>query len=241
MLDRLLAGDEGRAEVLEEEDRYKAVGINGVPSFFLNGQTTFSSAVAAPLLADAIQLLLVALLLADGDHAADQIQIGRPRPHNLRSACSCMSSEDDHRVHPRANWPFSDPPEQLTDLVGPKVDGLPDFLGIVPGCDAALGLVPGPESGPMPHGGISGPPALARPIPAPCPRRRRRGWRECVGGASVVLARAWMTPPAGPPTRASFASCAPPAIFPTFETAFSIEYSENSRCYAKRADAGRGI
>jgi predicted DsbA family dithiol-disulfide isomerase len=54
----LLAGEEGRAEVLEEEDLSKALGVNGVPSLFLNGQPTFSGAVAAPLLADAIRRAL---------------------------------------------------------------------------------------------------------------------------------------------------------------------------------------
>jgi predicted DsbA family dithiol-disulfide isomerase len=36
----------------------KALGINGVPTFFLNGQPTFSGAVAAPLLADTIRRAL---------------------------------------------------------------------------------------------------------------------------------------------------------------------------------------
>jgi predicted DsbA family dithiol-disulfide isomerase len=57
-VERLLAGDEGRGEVLEEEDLFKALGISGVPSFFLNGQPTFSGAVAAPILADAIRRAL---------------------------------------------------------------------------------------------------------------------------------------------------------------------------------------
>jgi hypothetical protein len=52
--ERLLAGDEGRAEVLAEEARSKALGVNGVPAFFLNGRPAFSGAVEPRLLADAI-------------------------------------------------------------------------------------------------------------------------------------------------------------------------------------------
>lgn len=52
--ERLLAGDEGRAEVLDEEARYKAIGVSGVPSFFLDGTQAFSGAVEPRLLADAI-------------------------------------------------------------------------------------------------------------------------------------------------------------------------------------------
>jgi predicted DsbA family dithiol-disulfide isomerase len=52
--ERLLTGDEGRAEVLEEEARYKSVGVSGVPSFFFNGRIAFSGAAEAQLLADAI-------------------------------------------------------------------------------------------------------------------------------------------------------------------------------------------
>jgi predicted DsbA family dithiol-disulfide isomerase len=53
--ERLLAGDEGRAEVLAEEARYKSLGVNGVPAFFLNGEFAFSGAVEPRLLADAIR------------------------------------------------------------------------------------------------------------------------------------------------------------------------------------------
>ena len=53
--ERLLAGEEGRAEVLAEEARYKAQGVNGVPAFFLNGEFAFSGAVEPRLLADAIR------------------------------------------------------------------------------------------------------------------------------------------------------------------------------------------
>lgn len=52
--ERSLAGDEGRAEVLAEESRYKALGVSGVPSFFLDSTSAFSGAVERRLLADAI-------------------------------------------------------------------------------------------------------------------------------------------------------------------------------------------
>ena len=32
-----LAGDEGQAKVSQEEVHYKALGVIGIPSFFLNG------------------------------------------------------------------------------------------------------------------------------------------------------------------------------------------------------------
>ncbi|MBY0522764.1 MAG: DsbA family oxidoreductase [Gemmataceae bacterium] len=53
--EHLLTGDGGRADVLLEEARYKSLGVSGVPSFFFNRQMSFSGAVAAPLLAEAIQ------------------------------------------------------------------------------------------------------------------------------------------------------------------------------------------
>ena len=53
--ERLVAGDEGRAEVLEEEARYKSLGVSGVPSFFFNGRAAFIGAVDARLLTDAIR------------------------------------------------------------------------------------------------------------------------------------------------------------------------------------------
>jgi predicted DsbA family dithiol-disulfide isomerase len=55
--ERLLAGDEGRDEVLREEGHYKSQGVGGVPSFFLNGAFAFSEAVAPAVLADAIRHL----------------------------------------------------------------------------------------------------------------------------------------------------------------------------------------
>jgi predicted DsbA family dithiol-disulfide isomerase len=53
--ERLLTGDEGRAEVLAEEARYKALGVSGVPAFYLGGTPAFSGAVEPRLLADAIR------------------------------------------------------------------------------------------------------------------------------------------------------------------------------------------
>jgi len=53
--ERLLAGDDGRADVLREEAKYKSLGVSGVPTFFFNGQSGFSGAVAPAMLADAIR------------------------------------------------------------------------------------------------------------------------------------------------------------------------------------------
>lgn len=57
-VERVLAGDEGRADVLREGARYKSLGVNGVPSFSFNGEPAFSGAVVPPLLADAIQQVM---------------------------------------------------------------------------------------------------------------------------------------------------------------------------------------
>src|SRR4051812_25352727 len=48
--ERLVAGDEGLSEVLAEEGRYKALGVSGVPSFFLDGVPAFSGAVEPRML-----------------------------------------------------------------------------------------------------------------------------------------------------------------------------------------------
>lgn len=53
--ERLLAGEEGKADVLREEAHYKSLSISGVPMFFFNGQPGFSGAVAPSMLADAIR------------------------------------------------------------------------------------------------------------------------------------------------------------------------------------------
>jgi len=52
---QFLAGNEGRAEIEAEEDRYRALGIDGVPSFLVADQVIFSGAGDPRLLADAIQ------------------------------------------------------------------------------------------------------------------------------------------------------------------------------------------
>lgn len=59
-VEQLLAGEDGRAEVLVEEAKYKSVGVSGVPSFFFNGQPGFSGAVAPAMLAEAILQMMVA-------------------------------------------------------------------------------------------------------------------------------------------------------------------------------------
>jgi predicted DsbA family dithiol-disulfide isomerase len=51
----MLAGEEGRADVLKEEARYKSLGVNSVPSFFLSGRPLFSGAADPVLLAEAIR------------------------------------------------------------------------------------------------------------------------------------------------------------------------------------------
>lgn len=53
--ERLLPADDGRADMLREESHYKEMGVSGVPTFFFNGEATFSGAIAAPILADAIR------------------------------------------------------------------------------------------------------------------------------------------------------------------------------------------
>jgi predicted DsbA family dithiol-disulfide isomerase len=57
--ERLLASNEGLADVLQEEAQFKSFGVNGVPSFFFNGDSCFSGAVAPAMLADAIRQLMV--------------------------------------------------------------------------------------------------------------------------------------------------------------------------------------
>lgn len=52
---QFLSGNEGRTEIEAEEDRYRALGIDGVPSFLVADQVIFSGAGDPRLLADAIQ------------------------------------------------------------------------------------------------------------------------------------------------------------------------------------------
>ena len=53
--ERLLTGDEGRAKVLQEEGRYRSLGVDGVPTFFFNGTFGLSGAAAPEMLADGIR------------------------------------------------------------------------------------------------------------------------------------------------------------------------------------------
>jgi predicted DsbA family dithiol-disulfide isomerase len=53
--ERLLGGDEGRAEVLAEEGRYKSLGVSGVPAFFVGGEPAFSGAAESRPLAEAVR------------------------------------------------------------------------------------------------------------------------------------------------------------------------------------------
>lgn len=41
--------------MLREEAHFQSLGVSGVPTFFLNGEATFSGAVPPPMLADAIK------------------------------------------------------------------------------------------------------------------------------------------------------------------------------------------
>lgn len=49
---QVLAGDEGRAEVLEEDTAARNAGLNGVPSFLMEGYLLFSGAMPAKTMAD---------------------------------------------------------------------------------------------------------------------------------------------------------------------------------------------
>jgi len=49
------SGEPRLPTVLAEEARYRAAGVEGVPSFFLDGDLAFSGAVEPPLLAEAIR------------------------------------------------------------------------------------------------------------------------------------------------------------------------------------------
>lgn len=51
----VLSSEQGRAEVLEEEARYKSLGVDGVPAFFLDGRLAFTGAADPSLIAEAIK------------------------------------------------------------------------------------------------------------------------------------------------------------------------------------------
>jgi predicted DsbA family dithiol-disulfide isomerase len=50
---KLLATDEGLSEIVAEEERFKAMGIDGVPGFVVNGRFLFSGAADPQVMADA--------------------------------------------------------------------------------------------------------------------------------------------------------------------------------------------
>ena len=52
---QMLASDVGAAEVLAEEMAARSAGVNGVPSFFLNGYALFSGALPAETIADGLR------------------------------------------------------------------------------------------------------------------------------------------------------------------------------------------
>ncbi len=55
---KFLAGDSGRGEVLADERRARSQGINGVPTFLVNGQPVMSGAQKPDLLASALAPVL---------------------------------------------------------------------------------------------------------------------------------------------------------------------------------------
>jgi predicted DsbA family dithiol-disulfide isomerase len=61
-----LAGDEGRAEVLAEDAAVRRAGLQGVPTFALNGHVLFSGAVPADAFAEAVAKARAMLLRGAG-------------------------------------------------------------------------------------------------------------------------------------------------------------------------------
>ncbi len=61
-----LAGDEGRAEVLAEDAAVRRAGLQGVPTFALNGHVLFSGAVPADAFAEALATARATLLRRAG-------------------------------------------------------------------------------------------------------------------------------------------------------------------------------
>jgi predicted DsbA family dithiol-disulfide isomerase len=51
--EKLLGSDEGLSEVVDEEAKFKALGIHGVPGFVVNGQFLFSGAAEPRVMAEA--------------------------------------------------------------------------------------------------------------------------------------------------------------------------------------------
>jgi predicted DsbA family dithiol-disulfide isomerase len=52
---RMLAGEDGIADVVAEDHAARSAGVNGVPSFFLNGYALFSGALPAETIADGLR------------------------------------------------------------------------------------------------------------------------------------------------------------------------------------------
>ena len=61
-VDAFLASKEGTTEVLEQEAHARALGIDSVPTFVLDGRYVITGAQPAPLLADAIRQVLAVTL-----------------------------------------------------------------------------------------------------------------------------------------------------------------------------------
>jgi predicted DsbA family dithiol-disulfide isomerase len=55
LADNFLASDEGSNDVLDEEEKFRALGISGVPSFVANGVVLFSGAAEPHVLAQAFK------------------------------------------------------------------------------------------------------------------------------------------------------------------------------------------
>jgi len=65
-VEQFLASDSGRSEVLEDERQARAQGVNGVPTFFVNGQPVMSGAQKPDLLASVLAPVLGQCSLEDG-------------------------------------------------------------------------------------------------------------------------------------------------------------------------------
>ncbi|HXI38959.1 MAG TPA: DsbA family oxidoreductase [Bryobacteraceae bacterium] len=65
-IEEFLAGDSGRSEVLADERQARAQGVNGVPTFLVNGQLVMSGAQKPDLLASLLAPVLGQCSLEDG-------------------------------------------------------------------------------------------------------------------------------------------------------------------------------
>jgi predicted DsbA family dithiol-disulfide isomerase len=66
LVERFLASDSGRGEVLADARRARVQGINGVPTFLVNGQPVMSGAQKPDLLASVLAPMLGQCSLEDG-------------------------------------------------------------------------------------------------------------------------------------------------------------------------------